>query len=73
MPDPVLGERACCFVVPKPGATVTLDQLREWLTAHEVAKIKWPERLEIIEDMPMTPTRKVKKAELAARLGRTSE
>jgi len=73
MPDTVLGERACCFVVLKPGATVTLDQLREWLTAHEVAKIKWPERLEIIDDMPMTPTRKVKKAELAARLGRKGE
>jgi len=73
MPDPVLGERACCFVVLKPGATVTLDQLREWLTAHEVAKLKWPERLEIIDELPMTPTRKVKKAELAARLGRKSE
>jgi cyclohexanecarboxylate-CoA ligase/acyl-CoA synthetase len=67
MPDPVLGERACCFVVLKPGAAVTLDELREWLTAHEVAKIKWPERLEILDDMPLTPTRKVKKAELAAR------
>ena len=66
-PDPVLGERACCFVVLKPGTAVTLDQLREWLTAHEVAKIKWPERLEIIDDMPLTPTRKVKKAELVAR------
>ena len=73
MPDPVLGERACCFVVLKPGAAVTLDQLREWLTVHEVAKLKWPERLEIIDELPMTPTRKVKKAELAARLGRKSE
>ena len=73
MPDPVLGERACCFVVLRPGAAVTLDQLRAWLTAHEVAKLKWPERLEIVDDMPMTPTRKVKKAELAARLGRRSD
>jgi len=70
MPDPVLGERACCFVVLKPGAAVTLDQLREWLTAHEVAKLKWPERLEIIDELPLTPTRKVKKAELAAWLER---
>jgi cyclohexanecarboxylate-CoA ligase len=67
MPDTVLGERACCFVVLRPGAAVTLDALREWLTAHDVAKIKWPERLEIIDDMPLTPTRKIKKAELAAR------
>ena len=54
-------------------AAVTLDQLREWLTVHEVAKLKWPERLEIIDELPVTPTRKVKKAELAARLGRKSE
>ena len=67
VPDPVLGERACCFVVLQPGATMTLDQLREWLRAKEVTKIKWPERLEVIDEMPLTPTRKVKKAELVGR------
>ena len=69
MPDPVLGERACCFVVLKPGAAVTLDDLRTWLAAQEIAKARWPERLEIIDEMPLTPTRKIKKAELAARAG----
>jgi cyclohexanecarboxylate-CoA ligase/acyl-CoA synthetase len=65
MPDPVLGERACCFLVLKPGAeAITLDDLRAWLAARDVAKLKWPERVEIIADMPMTPTRKVKKTEL---------
>ena len=65
MPDPVLGERACCFLVLKPGAkAITLDDLRAWLSARDVAKLKWPERVEIIADMPMTPTRKVKKTEL---------
>ena len=65
MPDPVLGERACCFVVLKPGAdAITLDDLRAFLAARDVAKLKWPERVEIIADMPMTPTRKVKKTEL---------
>jgi cyclohexanecarboxylate-CoA ligase len=69
MPDPVLGERACCFVVLKPGAdAITLDDLRAWLSARDVAKLKWPERVEIIADMPMTPTRKVKKTELIALL-----
>jgi cyclohexanecarboxylate-CoA ligase/acyl-CoA synthetase len=67
-PDPVLGERACCFVVLKPGATgVTLDDLCTWLAAQEIAKARWPERLVLIDDMPLTPTRKIKKAELAAR------
>jgi non-ribosomal peptide synthetase component E (peptide arylation enzyme) len=65
MPDPVLGERACCFLMLKPGAqAITLDDLRIWLSARDVAKLKWPERVEIIADMPMTPTRKVKKTEL---------
>jgi non-ribosomal peptide synthetase component E (peptide arylation enzyme) len=26
--------------------------------------MRWPERLEIIEEMPMTPTRKIQKGEL---------
>jgi cyclohexanecarboxylate-CoA ligase len=69
MPDPVLGERACCFVVLRPGAAVTLDDLRAWLTEQEIAKARWPERLAIIDEMPLTPTRKIKKAELAARAG----
>jgi cyclohexanecarboxylate-CoA ligase/acyl-CoA synthetase len=64
MPDQVLGERACCFLVLKPGASVTLDDLRAFLSARDVAKLKWPERIEIVADMPMTPTRKVKKTEL---------
>jgi cyclohexanecarboxylate-CoA ligase len=68
MPDPVLGERACCFVVLKVGAApVTLDDLCAWLTAQDIAKARWPERLEIIDEMPLTPTRKIKKSELAAR------
>lgn len=65
MPDPVLGERACCFIVTAPGAAIDLDELRSWLGRREVAKNKWPERVEIIEEMPMTPTRKIKKNELA--------
>ena len=41
MPDPVLGERACCFLVLKPGAAaVTLDDLRAWLAARDVAKLE---------------------------------
>jgi cyclohexanecarboxylate-CoA ligase/acyl-CoA synthetase len=64
LPDPVMGERACCFAVLKPGATLTLDDIRAWLTQHAIAKTRWPERLEIVAEMPLTPTRKIKKAEL---------
>ena len=69
MPDKVLGEKACCFAVPAPGETPTLDELCAYLTEHRIAKTKLPERLELIEAMPLTPTRKIIKGKLAARLG----
>ncbi|MEM7115371.1 MAG: class I adenylate-forming enzyme family protein [Chloroflexota bacterium] len=60
MPDPILGERACCFAVLKPNATTpTLDELIDYLLDQGIAKFKLPERLEIIEEMPLTPTRKI--------------
>jgi cyclohexanecarboxylate-CoA ligase len=64
MPDPMLGERACCCVVLKPGMTLSLDALRVWLECQGVAKLKWPERLVPIAEMPMTPTGKVIKGAL---------
>ena len=57
--DPVLGQRACAFVVLRPNESLTLDDLTRYLESHDVAKLKWPERLEIIAEMPMTPTRKI--------------
>jgi cyclohexanecarboxylate-CoA ligase len=68
MPDPILGERACCCVVLKPGTTLSLDALCAWLERQGVAKLKWPERLVPIAEMPMTPTRKVIKSALAGYL-----
>jgi cyclohexanecarboxylate-CoA ligase/acyl-CoA synthetase len=69
VPDAVLGERACCFVVLKDRAnSLRLEDLCDWLRTHNVGKLKWPERLEVIDEMPMTPTRKVMKGELARRL-----
>jgi cyclohexanecarboxylate-CoA ligase len=68
MPDPVLGERACCFVTVRPGTALTLADVTDWLARHQVAKPQWPERLEIIDEMPMTPTRKIIKGELIKRL-----
>jgi cyclohexanecarboxylate-CoA ligase len=64
VPDPVLGERACAYVVLKPGAALTLPEITSWLASLGIAKVKWPERLEIIAEMPLTPTRKVIKGRL---------
>jgi cyclohexanecarboxylate-CoA ligase len=70
MADPVLGERACCFVTLRPGQTLGFDEMQAWLVRHAVSKVRWPERLEIIDAMPMTPTRKVIKGELVKELER---
>ncbi len=65
MPDPVLGEKACCFVTLKPGAQApALEELCAWLAERKIAKIKLPERLVVIDEMPLTPTRKVIKGRL---------
>ena len=66
MPDPVLGERACAFVVRDGTAEVTLAALLARLQAEGVAKVRWPERLEFVDEFPMTPTQKVRRALLTA-------
>lgn len=67
IPDPVLGEKACCFVVTRPGQSFTFEDMRNFLAAEGVGKVKWPERLEIVAAMPLTPTRKIIKGELVRR------
>ncbi len=62
--DEKLGERACCFVQTVRGEITNLEEITDFLAKHNVSKNKWPERLEIIEDMPLTPTRKVIKGKL---------
>jgi len=68
-PDVALGERACVFVQPAPGATAaTLEAIMRELDRAGVAKFKWPERLELIDVMPLTPTQKVMRGRLRERL-----
>ena len=64
MPDPVLGEKACAFVVTREKQSVTLEELVAYLLDKNIAKIKLPERLVIVDDMPLTPTRKIIKGRL---------
>jgi acyl-coenzyme A synthetase/AMP-(fatty) acid ligase len=65
MPDPILGERACCFVTLRPGAaTLELDELVAYLLEKKITKTKLPEKLVVLNEMPLTPTRKVIKGRL---------
>ena len=64
MPDPVLGERMCACVIPKAGQTVEFEPLIAFLTEQEFAKHKLPERLEIMDDFPLSNFGKVSKNKL---------
>ncbi len=70
VPDPTLGERACLCVQATPGDTVTLEEVCQLLDDNKMAKYKWPERLELFDELPMTPTRKVQRSKVAALLSK---
>ncbi|WP_455286906.1 AMP-binding protein [Cupriavidus necator] len=74
MPDRIYGERVCAFVVPKPPATsLTLQQLTQYLQEAGLAKFKWPERLEVIREFPLTASGKLSKALLRQQITQTLE
>lgn len=64
MPDEVLGEKMCAYVVPMDGQAISLEELTAFLAQQGVAKYKFPERLEILEVLPRNPVGKVLKNKL---------
>ncbi|GAA3238997.1 bifunctional salicyl-AMP ligase/salicyl-S-ArCP synthetase MbtA [Dactylosporangium siamense] len=64
VPDPVLGERVCAYVVTR--APLTLDALRLHLDATGVSKQNWPEYLVDLPELPIGTGGKVDKATLRA-------
>jgi non-ribosomal peptide synthetase component E (peptide arylation enzyme) len=71
MPDPRLGERTCAYIVVQ-GEPLTMAGIREHFTQLQVAKFKWPERIEHLTEMPRTQVGKLDKkflqADIAARI-----
>ncbi len=68
-PDARLGERGCAFVVLRPGETFSLQTLQAWMAECKVAKQYWPERVEIVNDLPRTPSGKIQKFKLREAIG----
>ena len=64
MPDPVLGERVCAFIKPRPGQTVTFEDLIAFLKAKGASVLYLPERLELVSEIPLTPVGKIDKKKL---------
>jgi cyclohexanecarboxylate-CoA ligase len=63
-PDARLGERGCAFIVPKPGSTIDLAAMQAYLAECKMAKQFWPERVELVADLPRTASGKIQKFKL---------
>ncbi|HEY0812562.1 MAG TPA: AMP-binding protein [Pseudonocardia sp.] len=67
MPDPVLGERICAYLIPAEDAgELNLVTVTEFLLGRGLAKFKLPERIEVVETFPLTNVGKVSKKDLRA-------
>ena len=64
MPDANMGERMCAFVILKAHQTLVLKELVDFLLTKEIAKFKLPERLEVLNDFPVSTFGKVSKKAL---------
>jgi salicylate---CoA ligase len=66
MPDRELGERVCLYVVPRPGETVTLEEVRASMEGAGVARFKLPEHLVLVDQLASTKVGKIDKKALRA-------
>ena len=55
MPDARLGEKVCAYVIPRPGAQLSLAEVVEHCATAGFAKQKTPERIVLVDEMPRTP------------------
>jgi cyclohexanecarboxylate-CoA ligase len=64
VPDDRLGERVCAVIIPVTGKNLDIPELQDWLEKAGLAKQKWPERIETVAELPMTPSGKIQKFKL---------
>jgi long-chain acyl-CoA synthetase len=65
VPHPALGEEVKAYIIRKPGATITVEELTVWCKG-QMAQYKYPRSIEFRESLPMTATGKILKRELRA-------
>jgi len=66
LPHAMLGEQMCACIILQPGASLTFEELITFLAAEEIARHKLPERLEIMEQFPLSTFGKVSKKNLVS-------
>ncbi|GAB3583745.1 AMP-binding protein [Amycolatopsis endophytica] len=66
VPDEKWGERPKGYVVLRPGASVTAEELREHVRS-QIARYKVPDHIEFVDALPKTSTGKIQKFQLRDR------
>ncbi|MBW2030623.1 MAG: AMP-binding protein [Deltaproteobacteria bacterium] len=64
MPDPELGERACAYIQPKPGASLSFEKIIDYMKSKNASVLQLPERVEFIDVLPLTTSNKIDKRAL---------
>ncbi|REJ12398.1 MAG: long-chain acyl-CoA synthetase, partial [Bacillaceae bacterium] len=67
LPDTVLGEISCAAVKLKDGALETEESMKNYLKG-KIADYKIPDKVVFVDELPMTPSGKIKKVELQQKL-----
>lgn len=60
-PDARTGERGCAFVVTRDAVDLTLEEVREFLSARGIAMQKVPESVFVVDSLPKTASGKIQK------------
>jgi acyl-CoA synthetase (AMP-forming)/AMP-acid ligase II len=64
MPDPVMGERVCAYIQPKPGAKLSFEEIISYIKSKNASVLLLPERVEFIDSLPLTKAKKLDKRAL---------
>ncbi|MGI9247559.1 MAG: class I adenylate-forming enzyme family protein, partial [Woeseiaceae bacterium] len=62
--DEIMGERIGAAIVPKPGETVTLEDLTGFLKEKGMAVFKLPEKLLCVDELPYNATGKIQRRDV---------
>jgi fatty-acyl-CoA synthase len=60
LPDKKYGEELCAWIIPKPGQTLTADEVRDFCKG-QIAHYKVPKYIQFVAEFPMTVTGKIQK------------
>ncbi len=64
MPDKILGERVCVYIISQDDCSITREELAEFLSNCKIAKYNYPERIEFVREFPVSRDQKVIKSKL---------